>query len=160
MRRHELEVREPAEIAGILDRCDVCRIGLSCGGAPYIVPMNFGYALGDDGSLTLFFHSSPEGRKMGMIGENPLAGFEADCSHRLVEGESACSYSMEYESVIGSGRIVLCEGRDEKIAALGRIMRKYAPHREFSFPDAALDAVAAFRLEVSEFSGKRLMKKA
>jgi nitroimidazol reductase NimA-like FMN-containing flavoprotein (pyridoxamine 5'-phosphate oxidase superfamily) len=33
----------------VIDRCDVCRIGIAGDGAPYIVPMNFGFEFSGSG---------------------------------------------------------------------------------------------------------------
>lgn len=43
MRRKERQVTNPAEIRAVIDRCKVLRLGLNAAGAPYIVPMNFGW---------------------------------------------------------------------------------------------------------------------
>jgi nitroimidazol reductase NimA-like FMN-containing flavoprotein (pyridoxamine 5'-phosphate oxidase superfamily) len=157
MRRSDREVRDPAEIIKIIEKCDVCRIALSDGNVPYIVPMNFGYEYINE-RLTLFFHGAKEGKKLRLIQRNPLACFEMDCSHKLIEAEEAAKYTMEYESVIGNGRIYLCIEREEKINGLTRLMKTYAKNREFDFPDSVIESVAVFRLEVSEFTGKRLKK--
>ena len=157
MRRSDREVTDKAEIMGIIEKCDVCRLGLSDNNIPYVVPMNYGYEYVGD-KLTLYFHSAKEGRKLDVIGRNPLACFEMDCSHRLVEAEEACGYTMEYESIIGSGKIYICSEKSEKITALRLLMQKYAKGREFSFPDHAIDRVTVFRLDVAEFAAKRLKK--
>jgi len=46
MRKANREVKSIEEIRDVMDRCDACRIGLAGDGAPYIVPMNFGFELG------------------------------------------------------------------------------------------------------------------
>lgn len=47
MRRKERQVTNPAEIRAVIDRCKVLRLGLNAAGAPYIVPMNFGWEMTD-----------------------------------------------------------------------------------------------------------------
>jgi len=155
MRRSDREITDSAQIIEIIEKCDVCRLALSDGAMPYIVPLNYGYEYAN-GKLTLYFHGAKKGRKMEIIERNPLACFEMDCSHRLIEAEQACGYTMEYESVIGSGKIYLCTDKAEKVRALAFLMGKYAGGREFEFPDSAVEAVAVFRLEVAELKGKRL----
>ena len=59
MRRHEKAITDRAAIEAVIRRADVCRLGLSDAGHPYIVPVNFGY---EDG--VIFVHSAPEGRKI------------------------------------------------------------------------------------------------
>ena len=148
------------EILDIINECKVCRLGLYDAEAAevYIVPMNFGYEYANE-KLILYFHGAGEGRKHDMIKANPLACFEMDCSHRLIEAEEAGKYSMEYECVIGSGNVHYCTDKNEKAHALMQLMRKYAKDKEFTFPDRVLDSVTVFKLDVLEFAGKRLMEK-
>ena len=157
MRRSDREITDKAKIIEIIEKCDVCRLALADGNIPYVVPMNYGYEY-TDGKLTLYFHGAKEGKKLDIIAKNPLACFEVDCSHKLVEADDAWNYTMEYESVIGSGRIYLCAEKPEKIKALEQLMKKYAKGKEFTFPDYVIESAALFRLEVCEFTGKRLKK--
>jgi nitroimidazol reductase NimA-like FMN-containing flavoprotein (pyridoxamine 5'-phosphate oxidase superfamily) len=154
MRRSDREVKDLSEILAIIAKSDVCRLGLVDGERAYIVPMNFGYCF-ECGVLTLYFHCADEGRKLDIIARNPVAGFEMDCSQKLITGDTAFDFSMEYESVIGSGRIELCHSITAKRDGLLRLMRHYAPEREFELPDDMLGAVTVFRLTAEEFSGKR-----
>ena len=155
MRRKERQVTDLQEILGVIGRCDVCRLGLADGGQPYVVPLNFGWEC-EEGKLTLFFHSAKQGRKLEMIGQNPCACFEMDGSHRMIRGEHACDYSFAYESVIGTGRVTICESADEKRKGLTLLMRQMEPGLEFTFSDAQLASVAVLRLDVAEFACKRL----
>jgi nitroimidazol reductase NimA-like FMN-containing flavoprotein (pyridoxamine 5'-phosphate oxidase superfamily) len=76
------------------------------------------------GKLVLFFHGANEGRKLDVIQRNSAACFEMDCSHRLVEADEAANYTIEYESVIGFGRISFCNEKPEKIKVLTQLMKK------------------------------------
>jgi nitroimidazol reductase NimA-like FMN-containing flavoprotein (pyridoxamine 5'-phosphate oxidase superfamily) len=157
MRRKDREIKDPAEIIKVIDKCDVCRIGLSDGNVPYVVPLNFGYEY-IDGKLTLYFHGAKEGKKHEIIQKNPVACFEMDCSHKLVVSEDAARYTMEYESVMGNGKIHVCTEKAEKIHALTRLMKTYARDKEFVFPDHVVESVGILKLEVSDFTGKRHIK--
>ncbi|MCL2773442.1 MAG: pyridoxamine 5'-phosphate oxidase family protein [Oscillospiraceae bacterium] len=156
MRRNEREITDKTEIIKVTDKCDVCRVALSHNNVPYIVPMNFGYEYAD-GRLILYFHCAKEGRKLDIIKENSAACFEMDCSHNIISGEKACNYSMEYESVIGNGNIVIVgDGEiEEKRRALDLIMKKYAPEKSFEFSEANISSVTILKLNVREFTGKR-----
>ncbi|GHU65630.1 pyridoxamine 5'-phosphate oxidase [Clostridia bacterium] len=157
MRKADREVKDRGELIAILEKCDVCRIGLALGGVPYIVPMNFGYEMdGDD--LILYLHCAKEGRKLDFIAQNPNACFEMDCSHELKPGTEPCNYSMNYESIIGSGLISVCEEKDEKIHGLTQLMRGLSAEKTFHFPDKVLDQTAVLKFSVTEFTGKRLRK--
>jgi nitroimidazol reductase NimA-like FMN-containing flavoprotein (pyridoxamine 5'-phosphate oxidase superfamily) len=180
MRKANREITGRGELVAVLEKCDVCRIGLLPDGVlyPYIVPMNFGYEFSTDsdpgdgdggdsgggecsnggGGLTLYFHCAREGRKLDIIAQNPNAGFEMDCSHELKRGDAPCDYSMNFESMIGSGRISVCTEQAERLHGLTQIMRKYSPEREFHFSEKALELTVVLKLTVTEFTGKRLKK--
>ena len=158
MRRSDREITDTAEILNIIEKCDVCRLGLAENNIPYIVPLNYGYEY-LDGKLTLYFHAAKVGKKLDIINKNPFACFEMDCSHNLIEADDACEYTMEYESVIGNGMIHLCVEKSEKVKGLKQLMNKYVKERDFSFPDQMIDSVVVFKLEVEEFTGKRLKKR-
>lgn len=157
MRRSDREITDVDEIIKIIEKCDVCRLALSADNLPYIVPMNYGFEY-TGGNLVLYFHSAHEGRKLDIIKKNPFACFEMDTSHRIVEADKACGFSMEYESVIGSGKISFCSEKSGKTKALNQLMKNYAKDRVFSFSDHELESVTVFRLDVAEFTAKRCMK--
>ena len=158
MRRSDREVKNRDEILEIIKKCDVCRLSLCQDNVPYIVPMNFGYEYESE-CLTLYFHGASEGKKHDIMKQNPIVCFEMDCSHRLVEAAEPQKFTMEYESVIGMGRIVICNEKQDKLRALNSIMGKYAHGRNFDFPDQILNAVHVFKIEATDFTAKRLMMK-
>ena len=157
MRRKEREISNRDDIIDVLRRCTVVRLGLNTGGYPYVVPMSFGFESEAD-SLTLWFHSAPEGLKLDLIRQNSKVGFEADCSLNLVEGESGTSFTMEFESVIGHGEAVICRDNESKRRGLAAIMRQYAPGREFGFGDEEFAGLVVLRLDVIQITGKRFKK--
>ena len=154
MRRIDREVKGFVEILGIIERCQVCRIAFNTDSAPYILPMNFGFSYEND-NIILCFHTANEGKKLELIQKNPIVGFSMDCSHSLVTGEEACSYSMKYESIIGSGRAIVTNDFLEKEKALKLIMNHCSPEKEFSFPEKAVNSVTIFKIEVIDITAKR-----
>lgn len=156
MRRSDREIKEFCEIVEVMKRCDVCRVALNDNGYPYIIPLNFGMKA-EAGQITLYFHGAGEGKKYELIKRDNRAGFEMDCSHRLVMGAGGCSCTMKYESVVGRGRIEIVP-EDEKIKALSVLMEQY--HKEelsfpVSFPEEAVRETTVFKLTVDKVSGKR-----
>jgi nitroimidazol reductase NimA-like FMN-containing flavoprotein (pyridoxamine 5'-phosphate oxidase superfamily) len=158
MRRQDRAIAEIGEILSVIDRCKVCRLGLSVNSQPYVVPLNFGYTFTNN-ALTLFFHSAHEGRKIDMIKQNNRACFEMDCDHELLEAESACGHSFAFSSIIGFGTIAFIETVEGKIRALNLLMKhqtgKDIQHR---YSEAQLDAVCVYRMNVTELTGKRKSK--
>jgi nitroimidazol reductase NimA-like FMN-containing flavoprotein (pyridoxamine 5'-phosphate oxidase superfamily) len=157
VRRSDREITDKVEIVKIIGKCDVCRLAFVDGEIPYIVPMNYGFSYNDE-KLILYFHGASEGRKHNIILKNPNACFVIDCSHKLIEAEEAANYTMEYESVIGTGKISYITEKSEKTVALTRLMKQYVKDKDFAFLDNVLETVTVLKLEVSEFTGKRLRR--
>jgi nitroimidazol reductase NimA-like FMN-containing flavoprotein (pyridoxamine 5'-phosphate oxidase superfamily) len=164
MRRTDLEITDKNEIIKIIDKSDVCRIALSQNNIPYIIPMNFGYEYEND-KLVLYFHCAKEGKKIDIIKSNSAACFEIDWSGGIIVVKTAYNYSWEYESVVGTGNIILVSNdeTDEKRKALGLIMKKYELDETFDFSEAyytseMLDSVAILKFTVDDFTGKRRIK--
>jgi nitroimidazol reductase NimA-like FMN-containing flavoprotein (pyridoxamine 5'-phosphate oxidase superfamily) len=158
LRKAKREITDKDGLAAVLAACDVCRIGLYDAAAAevYIVPLNFGYDF-DDGRLTLWFHCAREGRKLDLVGDGSKAGFEMDCKHALRTGDTACRFSMNYESIIGSGFIRPAINVAEKMHGLERLMAHYGGSG-LPFSEEPLALAAVLRLDVEMFTGKRLNK--
>ena len=158
MRKANREIEDRDGILAVLEASDVCRIGLYAGGEVYIVPMNFGFDFTEDGTLTLYFHCASEGRKLDMIAKNPNVCFEMDTDHKLIPAKdgTACDFSMNYASIIGSGLIETVDGNDEKINALIRIMQHYSDAASFHFNENMLGQTTVLRLIANSYTGKRL----
>lgn len=157
MRRTEREVTDKARIAEILADCKVCRIGLADAAGVYIVPMNFGFEA-QNGRLLFWFHSADEGRKIRLLRlaaeRGETVGFELDGGYRLLPGTAACSYTAAYHSVMGVGYVRFAADRAEKRRGLTLLMQHTAGVEDCTFPDAALDRVAVFAIEVASLSCK------
>ena len=65
----------------------------------------------------MYFHGAMEGTKYDLIEKDNRASFEMDCGHKLVTEVERGSCTMEYESVIGQGRVEMLSD-DEKYNAL------------------------------------------
>ncbi|MCD8160078.1 MAG: pyridoxamine 5'-phosphate oxidase family protein [Clostridiales bacterium] len=153
MRRSDRAVTDPRSIDDVIQRCDCCRLAFATGGAPYIVPLNFGFVW-EDGKRIFYFHSATEGRKLDLLRENPVVGFELDTDHRLNAGATGCQYSYRFQSVIGTGRTALVEDTDGKRRALGLLLAHYTNQSDWAFPDAMLGQTAVWRMEVLTLSCK------
>lgn len=156
MRRSDREVTDRSEILDIIRRCDVCRIALNDGDYPYILPLNFGMET-DGGVVVLYFHGAAQGRKYDIIARDNRASFEMDCSHRLVTRLERKSCTMEYESVIGRGRIEIVEG-DKKLAALKLLNAHYGADN-LEIGEAVAQRTVVMKLTVEDMTAKRRMVK-
>ena len=154
MRRMDREVTSFPDIIDILSSSTVIHLSMVDDGRPYVVPMNFGFET-DGKDIILYFHSAKEGRKIDILKRNPDVFFELDSAHRLIKGDSACSYSFGYQSIMGSGRAVFLETHEEKRHALSCLMKHVGNLDNPTFPDKALDAVTVFSIRSSDYTAKR-----
>lgn len=149
MRRKDKEISEEYDIKAIIKKAKVCRLGMSTGNQPYLVPLCFGYK--DD---NLYFHGSLEGTKIDLLRKNPNVCFEFDLVTETIESEKACDWSIKYQSVIGFGKAVFIEGLDEKREAIRIIMGQYSKS-SFQLPDNRIRATSVIKVEIESMSGKQ-----
>lgn len=155
MRRKDREVTQTEEILDIIQKCDVCRVAFFDEAFPYIVPLNFGVTLEND-VFTFYFHGAAEGKKLELLKKNNAVAFELDCSHKLLEGQKGCDYTMAYESVCGTGFLEILP-ENEKIQSLSTIMKQYTD-KEVSFSPEVLKRTAVLKLNVKQITAKRNIK--
>jgi nitroimidazol reductase NimA-like FMN-containing flavoprotein (pyridoxamine 5'-phosphate oxidase superfamily) len=154
MRRKDKEIADIDGKLKIIDKNRICRLALSNNNQPYIVPLNYGYSFEND-ALTLYFHSACEGKKLEIIKKNNRACFEIDGGGILVEGEKPCSYSYVFESIVGTGRIILLNTAAEKEDGLNRLMKHQTGKNEpYHFDEKAMERVVVYKMVVEEFTGK------
>ena len=155
MRRNDREITDFNEMVQIIEKCDVCRLALNNEGYPYILPLNFGMEMKDE-QVVLYFHGADSGKKYELISKDNRTSFEVDCSHRLVSDREKGYCTMEYESVIGTGKLEIVP-EEEKMHALTIITDHY--HEEhFEFHQAAMPRTTVLKLTVGQMTGKRRMK--
>ena len=149
MRRTDKEITDEPAILAIIENAQVCRLAMADGNKPYMVPLCFGYE-----NQTLFFHSALKGRKIDFLRKNPRVCFEFEAAVETVPAEEACSWGMQYKSVIGFGQAEFINDTDDKRRALDIIMAQYSD-QIYQFPDDKLKATAVFKVEIDRMSGKQ-----
>jgi nitroimidazol reductase NimA-like FMN-containing flavoprotein (pyridoxamine 5'-phosphate oxidase superfamily) len=148
MRRKEKEITDKAVIESIILSSSVCRLALSEDNQPYIIPLCFGY-----GENTLYFHSAPEGKKLGILRSNKKVCFEFDGEHRIVEAKEACGWSMNYRSVIGFGKASIIDDPKERAKAMNAIIQQYAG-KPVPYSEAKLKDTVIIKVEIESITGK------
>lgn len=154
MRRAERQVTDLTTIRSIIDNCKVMRLAMQDEKGLYIVPVNFGYHMTEDGTLRLYLHSAGEGRKVKVLSGEQEIAVEMDCSHQLVKADQPCNFSYFYQSLTGTGVPEKLENPEEKKRALNKIML-HQEGKEFEFSDAMVSGVAVFEITVKEYSVKQ-----
>ena len=156
MRRSDREMTAPEDLLKVLEEGEVCHLALNDGeeGYPYMLPVNYGFSVDGDGTVTLYFHGAMQGHKYDIVERDPRASFEIDCGRKLIFDDSRGYCTMDFRSVIGRGRIEFIEDRDAKIRALTAIVDKYHPKEHFEYSKAAVDRTRVMKLTVESMIGK------
>lgn len=122
MRRSDREITDERLIADIMVRCEFVHVAMNDGAFPYLLPFNFG--MSDDG-MNIYIHGAMDGRKYTVLEKDNRVRFSMVCTHGLDFDKAAGECSMNYESVIGTGRVEEITDFEEKIRALDAIMAHY-----------------------------------
>lgn len=153
MTRREREITDRQEIIDILDRAIITHIGLVDGDEPYVVPMNYGYTMDDDGKLYLYLHGATQGRKLDVMRANPKVFFSMECDVQPFEGDVACRYGTSYKSLMGRGKAEILENPEEKMKILS-IFMKTQTGKDFEFNEKLVKVVSVIRIDVSDYTAK------
>lgn len=149
MRRKDREITDKAEMEAILSEAQVCRLAMTDGDEPYVVPVCFWY-----GNNAIWLHSAREGKKIDLIKGNPRVCVEVDVSGGPIPDEKPCSWEFRYRSVICTGTAQIVEDPDTKKVALNALMLRYGGE-EYPFTDKELDRVSVIRIALDEMTGKK-----
>ena len=153
MRRKDREVTDHRQMERIIEKAKVVHVGMIDGGAPYVVPLQYGYVF-NDGTLTLYLHSAKEGRKIDCIKKNPNVFIELETDIALISGGPVpCKYSSAYASVMGDGTAEIVENVKEKVFGLERIM-KTQTSRDFTVSERMTEAVSVIKISVPHVTAK------
>jgi len=151
MKRKEKEIKNRDEMERILEEANACRIALSDNLVPYIVPVAFGYE-----NNIIYFHSSPEGKKIEILKKNNNVCFEIDTNIEVVKNlATPCIGTIKYYSVIGFGKASFIVDLEKKKKALDIIVRHYLPGNLFSYSEDSLNKVVVVKIEISIMTGKK-----
>lgn len=151
MRRKEKEITNFKEIEAIIQKTEVCRLGLAVDNTPYIVPVFFGYE-----NNCLYIHCAKEGRKLDMIRQNNTVCFEMEVDTKITTRDKpACQWSSTYCSVIGYGSAFILDNFQEKKLALDVIMRHYSDRTSFEYQEKAVEEVVIIKIIVEQMCGKK-----
>ena len=153
MRRKDREVTDIDQIKKILNDCKTCHLAMVDDGQPYVVPLSYAYVM-DGSTLTLFFHSAKEGRKIEILKKNSRVCFEMCNEGEPVFAESApCNSGYYFSSVHGLGDAEFIENVDEKCYALKILMRCQAGI-DVDFTPPQVENVCIFKVPSTDFTGK------
>lgn len=120
MRRRDKEIFDREIISEILNKSEICRIGMVDNNEAYFVPLNFAHK---DGFI--YMHSAPWGKKIDLLRKNNRVTFEIEYYSEIIKGDIPCKWTTKYRSIIGKGTIEIIEDIVDKIKGMDVIMEKY-----------------------------------
>ncbi|MBN2048895.1 MAG: pyridoxamine 5'-phosphate oxidase family protein [Spirochaetales bacterium] len=152
MQRKEQEITDRKELEALITEATVCRLAVTDGLEPYVVPLNFGY---DEGNF--YIHGAAEGKKVALLQKNPRVCLEIDIPEGLEPDKNGnpCSYGFGYRSIIARGTAELLEDPEEKKRALEIILRHYDQEVSLSFSEASMKRTRVYKIKVLEMTGKK-----
>lgn len=156
MRHSEREIRDRRQIIELLDCCHVGRLGtIGADGMPLIKPVNFVFW-----DNHIYFHTSLKGEKIQDIARDNRVCFEVDMPIAYVPAKGdPCDAGYDYRSIIIKGRAELIADKEEKTAALQRLLAKYQPEGGYgAIPEPKLSITGVVKITVEELSGKERFK--
>ncbi len=149
--KYRLEKRKDIDL--IIRGCQVCRLALAIDSSPYLLPFSFGY----DGAA-IYIHTGLEGKKIRYFEGGGEVCFEFERGVRPAEGENGpCSWSFEFESVIGYGKIAELTARKDKVYGLNTIMSRYSG-REWDFEGVDLSKTRVWKVAVDSVSALKSVR--
>lgn len=149
MRRSDKAITDIKAIESIIQRSQVCRLGLCRDNEPYVVPVCFGYI---DGNV--YVHCANEGTKLNILRANNSVCVEFEADLELVQAEEACRWGMRYRSVIAFGHAFIVDDIETKRRACDAIMRQYSSS-QYEYSDEQLGQVTIIRIEIDQMTGKQ-----
>lgn len=153
MRRSEREITSRDEIDAILLRERILRVAFAADNEPYVVPLSYGY---DQKRGSLYMHTAAVGRKLEFIARNPRVCFEVEGPVSLRPADKACAWGLDYECVIGYGRVSEAVEPEEKAHAFACLMRQQTGVcTTWTFVAEELSATRVWALLIESVTGKR-----
>ena len=153
MRRKDREVTDFETILGIIDECDIIRIGLADGDFPYIVPLNFAYTVSEN-QIEFYVHGAMTGRKYELMNKNKKCSFEMDIPFEMDCMVEKKDVTMRYKCVMGTADIAFLEGEEKQNAIDNIIMNRYKETRNFDYNRKMVAVTAVAKLTVIDLTAK------
>ncbi|MBR1749336.1 MAG: pyridoxamine 5'-phosphate oxidase family protein [Ruminococcus sp.] len=153
MRRKDREVTDFKTIVGIIDECEIVRIGLSDGEYPYVVPLNFAYRV-IGGRPELYIHGALAGRKYELMKKNRKCSFEMDIALKIETIPDKKDVTQRYKCVMGKADITFLEDKEKQSAMDNIIMARSELTKGFDYNKAVLARTMVARLDVTELTAK------
>jgi hypothetical protein len=156
IRRTERKVTDENWIKGFLNEAQYGIVASEQAGQPFMNPLCYVY---DEGTRSIYFHTSRQGRFFANMQANPRACFNISRMSGIIAHVEACRFDVAYDSVIVFGEVTLLEDPAQAEGALQLLVKRYLgllgqETQLKPIPSAALARTAVWRLEIEAWSGK------
>ena len=150
MRKANQEIKDPHLLEEILNDAEICRVAMTDGEVPYMLPFNYGYM---DGCI--YIHSAPAGKKIDLLKKNGSVCFEVEQAVKIIPKEEACKWSTLYRSVVGYGDVEIVTDFESKKKGLEIIMAQHGAPDLVEFMPKEVEFIVILKLTISSFTGKQ-----
>jgi nitroimidazol reductase NimA-like FMN-containing flavoprotein (pyridoxamine 5'-phosphate oxidase superfamily) len=158
MRQFKMACTDQEKINQFLEHAKTGFLGLSDGGKPYVVPLNFVWL-----DESIYFHGAAAGRKVTIIEENSHACFTVSDDLGTLTDPVPAKTDTAYMSVMifGNAKMVTC--LEEATKAMQQMLNKYVPgYYDKPLPKAHVDKyrsslgskTAVYKIQASELTAK------
>jgi len=157
MRRSDRAVTDETWLKTMLHHAAVGTLATVYDGQPFVNTNLFVY---DEAAHCLYLHTARTGRTRANIEANPNVCFSVMEMGRLLPAPESLEFSVEYAGVTVFGRASVVEEEAAALAALQKLMDKYAPHltpgTDYRPPvPEELPATAVYRVDITDWSAKK-----
>ena len=149
MRKTKQEIKDQSVLEEILGKSIICRLAMTDGDLPYILPLYYGY---EDGCM--YIHSAPEGKKIDLLRQDKRVCFEVEDTLEIITGDQACDWTTSYRSVVGYGTVEILSDEQSKQKGLEVIMEQHGAPELKEFKPKNLNRMVILRLRITSMTGK------
>ncbi len=157
VRRKDREVTDEAWIEALLTRAASGILAAVRDGEPTINMNTFVY---DAEERCIYLHTAKTGHTRDSVEASPRVCFGVYEMGRLLPAVYARNFSVEYSGVVVYGTADIVTDEAESIRALGKLMRKYAPHLQPGTHYRPIqghesEQTTVYRIRIERWAGKR-----
>jgi len=155
--RYKARTQSDAWISAFLRQAQYGMLATEWQGQPFLKPTLFVY---DEAAHAIYIHGALEGRMRTNLQANPRVCFCAAEMGRLLPGETAMGFDVEYASAAAFGVICVVEDETEAARGLQALLDKYFPQLRpgedyRAIQPEELAATAVYRIDIEQWSGKQ-----
>ena len=150
MRKKDREITNFEEIEEILNKNNICRLGMVNKSIPYVIPISYGYK-----DRIFYFHTGYNGLKIEILKKNPEVCIEIDQNIHIISGITACKYSVAYQSINVFGKAEFIENMTEKTNALNIIMKNATQNEDWDYTTEIVQKTCIIKVPIREIFGKK-----